>query len=312
MKLKSVKIGSVTTDNNVFLAPLAGYTDFAFRSLCTTLGAGLTFTEMVSAKGLVYKNRGTKELLYTYGNEKVTAVQIFGSEPDIISQAVLSEELAPFDIIDINMGCPVPKIYNNGEGSALLNDISLAEKLVKAVSKEGRTVTVKIRLGTERGKCVATEFAKAVESAGASAITVHGRYRPDYYTGEVDYKAIEDVKNAVKIPVIANGGIFTEQDAEKLMDNTGADGVMLARGALQNPFLFSSLTNANNPFTLKEFIREHINILKQKFDDKFVAVNFRKIMPNYLKGVTCEKSKKIAFTTCKTTEEILTLLDDIL
>ncbi len=311
MKLKSVNIGGKQTKNNVFLAPLAGYTDFAFRSLCASLGAGLTFTEMVSAKGLVYKNKGTKELLYTYGNEELTAVQIFGSEPEIMKQAALSEELAPFDIIDINMGCPVPKIYNNGDGSALLNDISLAEKIIKAVSSTGKTVTVKIRLGTERGKCVAAEFAKAAENAGAKMITVHGRYRPDYYSGEVDFSAIENVKKSVKIPVIANGGVFTVADADILYERTGADGIMLARGALQNPFLFSDLTGTKTSLTLKDFIIKHISILKEKFDDRYIAVNFRKIMPNYLKGVPCDKLKKIAFTKCVSTDEILSLLDEI-
>lgn len=311
MKLKSVNIGGKITKKNVFLAPLAGYTDFAFRSLCSSLGAGLTFTEMVSAKGLAYKNKGTKELLYTYGNENITAVQIFGSEPEIMKQAALSEELAPFDIIDVNMGCPVPKIYNNGDGSALLNDIRLAEKIVNAISSSGKTVTVKIRLGTERGKCVATEFAKAIEAAGAAMVTVHGRYRPDYYSGEVDFKAIESVKNAVKIPVIANGGVFTASDADILLEETGADGIMLARGALQNPFLFSELTGVETSLSLKDFIIKHVLILKEKFDDRYVAVNFRKIMPNYLKGVQCDKSKKIAFTKCVSTDEILSLLDEI-
>lgn len=311
MKLKSIKIGKIHTKNNVFLAPLAGYTDFAFRKLCADYGAGLTFTEMVSAKGLVYKNRGTKELLYTSG-EKPCAVQIFGSEPEVIRQAVLSEELSNFDVVDINMGCPVPKIYNNGEGSALLDNIPLAEKIVSAVALTGKTVTVKIRLGTTRENCVAVDMAKAMEGAGASLITVHGRYRPDYYSGAVDFEQIGKVKNAVKIPVIANGGVFDEQDANILYERSGADGIMLARGALQNPFLFATITKTPCDYNLKRHIFEHIDLLKTKFEDRFVAINFRKIMPNYLKNVGCDKKLKIQFTTCNSTEEIKEKLNSLL
>lgn len=311
MTLKKIKIGGVTAENNVFLAPLAGYTDFAFRSLCSGLGAGLTFTEMVSAKGLVYKNRGTKELLYTAGNEKITAVQIFGSDPAVMREAAASEELSSFDIIDINMGCPVPKIFGNGEGSALLDNMPLAEKIISAVAKEGKNVSVKIRLGTERGKCVAKEFSKMCEGAGASLVTVHGRFRPDYYSGEVDYGAIADVKNSVKILVVANGGVFTEQDADKLMDKTGADGVMIARGAFYNPFLFSSLTGTETDLTLKEFIIKHIDLMKEKFDDRSVAVGFRKIMPCYLKNVKCDKKLKVAFTSCESTVRLKELIGEV-
>lgn len=311
MLLKKVKIGGATAENNVFLAPLAGYTDFAFRGLCSKLGAGLTFTEMVSAKGLIYKNRGTRELLFTAGNEKITAVQIFGSDPEVMRAAAESDELALFDIIDINMGCPVPKIYNNGEGSALLNDLPLAEKIIAAMAKSGKNITVKIRLGTERGKPVAAEFARAAENAGAAMITVHGRYRPDYYSGEVEYGEIAAVKRAVNIPVIANGGVFTAADADKLQAETGADGVMLARGAFYNPFLFSYLTGTATELTLKDFIIKHLDMLASKFSDGYAAVNFRKIMPCYLKNVKCDKKLKVAFTACKTTAEIKALLDEV-
>lgn len=311
MLLKRIKIGGAETKNNVFLAPLAGYTDFAFRSLCSSLGAGLTFTEMVSAKGLVYKNKGTKELLYTAGTENVTAVQIFGHEPDIMRAAALSEELAPFDVIDINMGCPVPKVYNNGDGSALLNDLPLAAKVVSAVAQAGKNVSVKIRLGTERGKPVAANAAKAFEDAGANLITVHGRYRPDYYSGEADYKLISEVKRAVKIPVVANGGIFSVSDAEKLYSETGADGVMLARGAFNNPFLFSDLTGTNTELTLKEFILKHFFMLKEKFGERYAAVNFRKIMPCYLKNVKCDKKLKTAFVQCSSADEVAELLEKV-
>ena len=181
MKQKSVKIGTATAENNVFMAPLAGYTDFAFRSLCLSYGAGLAFTEMVSANGLLYGSRATKELLFTADGEKVKAVQLFGSDPLVMKEAVLSEALAPFDVIDVNMGCPVPKIYGNGAGSALLEDMPRAEKIISAMASTGRNITVKIRIGAVKGKPVAVEFAKMAAGAGAKLITVHGRYRPDYY-----------------------------------------------------------------------------------------------------------------------------------
>ena len=241
MKIKSVDIGRLSTKNNIFLAPLAGFTDFSLRSICYDLGAGLCFTEMVSAKGLTYNNQNTKELLLTADNEYIKAVQLFGSEPDILRRACESRDLEKFDIIDINMGCPVPKVFNNGEGSKLLDNIPLAQSIVKECVKSGKTITVKMRLGTQRPNFAALDLAKAVEQAGASMVTVHGRYRDDYYRGEIDYDKIAQIKGALKIPVIANGNLFSVKDAELCLDKTGADGVMLARGALSKPWLFSEI-----------------------------------------------------------------------
>lgn len=309
MKPKSIEIGSVITPNNVFLAPLAGYTDFAFRNICISYGAGLTFTEMVSANGLLYGSKATKDLLYTTDAEKIKAVQLFGSDPDIMREAVLSEPLAPFDVIDVNMGCPVPKIYSNGAGSALLEDLPRAEKILSAMAKTGRNITVKIRLGTVRGKSVAVQFAEMAEGAGVKLIVVHGRYRPDYYSGEADVKEIAAVKNAVHIPVIANGGIFCAEDADKMMRETGADGVMVARGALGRPFVFSEILGRDYEYDLVKTVKRHIALLKTRFDDKFIAVNFRKVIPNYLKGVKCGKELKLAFVKVNSTAEIESLLD---
>ncbi|MDE5728740.1 MAG: tRNA-dihydrouridine synthase family protein, partial [Clostridia bacterium] len=233
MQLRKIKIANLTTENNVFLAPLAGYTNAVFREMCFNLGAGLTFTEMVSAKGLCYNSEKTQGLLYiTEGYSGVKACQIFGAEPNYMRRACESGELAPFDLIDINMGCPVPKIYKNGEGSALLNNFALAFKIISECKKSGKAVSVKFRIGLDSSRICAGEFAKMCEDAGADMICVHGRTRDKIYSGEVNFEEIAAAKRAVKIPVIANGGVFCKADAEKLLEKTGADGVAVARGAM--------------------------------------------------------------------------------
>ena len=191
---KPLKIGEFETRNNVFLAPLAGYTNYPFRRICQDFGAGLCYTEMVSAKGLKYGSENTKELLYTDEKEGLVATQIFGSEPDTMRLACEGEDLAKYKIVDINMGCPVPKIYKNGEGSALLENPRLAEKIVEECVKSGKTITVKFRIGVSKDKIVTEEFAKRMAGAGASLITVHGRTKDKMYSGEVDFKEIEKAK----------------------------------------------------------------------------------------------------------------------
>ena len=242
MKLKPIVIGGVTIRNNLFLAPLAGYTNYPFRRICERSGAGLAFTEMVSAKGLKYGSENTRALLYTTEEESPCAVQLFGSEPDVMRAACESAELSPFPVVDINMGCPVPKIYKNGEGSALLENPPLAEKIVSECVKSGKAVTVKMRIGVSADKLVSAEFAKRMEGAGAALVTVHGRTRDKYYSGEVNAAEIAAVKRSVKIPVIANGGVFSVADADRLLDETGADGVMIARAALSDPQIFCDFT----------------------------------------------------------------------
>ena len=302
MQLKSLDIGRLSTKNNIFLAPLAGFTDFSLRSICYDLGAGLCFTEMVSAKGLTYNNQNTKELLYTADNEYIKAVQLFGSEPDILRRACESRDLEKFDIIDINMGCPVPKVFNNGEGSKLLDNIPLAQSIVKECVKSGKTITVKMRLGTQRPSFAALDLAKAVEQAGASMVTVHGRYRDDYYRGEIDYDKIAQIKGALKIPVIANGNLFSVKDAEICLDKTGADGVMLARGALSKPWLFSEIQGIPVE-NKKEVINRHIDLLLTKYSDQRVAVILRKQMALYVLGQRdAKKYKQQAFEATSTKE----------
>ena len=228
-----------------------------------------------------------------------------------MKEAVLSEALAPFDVIDVNMGCPVPKIYGNGAGSALLEDMPRAEKIISAMASTGRNITVKIRIGAVKGKPVAVEFAKMAAGAGAKLITVHGRYRPDYYGGAVDFAEIAAVKNAVDIPVIANGGVFSAADADELTDKTGADGVMVARGALGRPYIFAEILGRDYVYDMAETVRRQLALLKTRFDDRYIAVNFRKVMPHYLKGVKCAKEVKLAFVRVQSTAEIEALLNEI-
>ncbi len=311
MRLKPIKIGNLTTENNVFAAPLAGYTNYAFRRLCKGYGAGLCFTEMVSAKGLKYGSENTRELLHTDEAEGLTAAQIFGSEPDIMRFACENEALAPFPIVDINMGCPVPKIYKNGEGSALLESPTLAEKIVKECVKSGKIITVKIRIGITEDKLVTAEFAKRMEGAGASLITVHGRTKDKVYAGEVHYTEIEAAKRAVEIPVIANGGVFSVADAEKLVEKTGADGVMVARAMLFDPQLFCDLTGRERE-SKREMFEKQFQWTRQVCDERFTTVFMRKMAAFYVKGVRGGAAYRERFFQAQNPEEVLSLAQEIL
>lgn len=239
-----LKIGNVELDNNLILAPMAGVTDLPFRLLCKEQGCGLLYTEMVSAKAILYKNRNTKELLKVREEERPIAVQLFGSDPDIVSDMAAQIEDGPYDIIDINMGCPVPKVVNNGEGSALMKNPKLVEQILSSmVRKLKKPVTVKFRKGFDDNQINAVEIAKIAESCGVSAVAVHGRTREQYYSGKADWDIIRQVKEAVKIPVIGNGDIWTPEDARRMMEETGCDGLMIARGAQGNPWLFSRINH---------------------------------------------------------------------
>lgn len=310
MQTKPVNIGGILTKNNVFMAPLAGYTNYPFRKLCLSYGAGLTFTEMVSAKGLHYGSEGTKELLYSGEAEKIKAAQLFGSDPDILREACESEELAQFDVVDINMGCPMPKIYNNGEGSALLSDMPLAERLVSACKKTGKRVTVKMRIGLTADKIIGAEFAKALESAGADMVTVHGRTKDKIYAGEPDYRAIAAVKNAVKIPVIANGGIFSEKDAEKMLEATGADGVMVARAAMYDPQIFCDLTGTPRQ-SKKDMILQQLTDTEKLFEARFTTVYMRKMVAFYLKGEKGAAFWREKLFKCANPQEVRGIVEEI-
>lgn len=310
MRLTPVTIGNITTENNVFLAPLAGYTNYAFRRLCKGYGAGLCYTEMVSAKGLKYGSENTQELLYTDEKEGLTAAQIFGSDPDIMRAACQHEKLRPFPIVDINMGCPVPKIYKNGEGSALLENPLLAEKIVKECVKSGKIITVKFRIGIDEHRLITADFARRMEGAGASLITVHGRTKDKVYAGEVNYREIAAAKAAVGIPVVANGGVFSEKDGQKLLDETGADGVMVARAALFQPQIFCELTGKTLESKLEMF-KKQLKWTGQVCDERFTTVFMRKMAAFYVKGERGAAAYKERLFAAQSPEEILMIADEM-
>lgn len=240
--LHPLTIGGVTLKNNLILAPMAGVTDLPFRLLCSEQGAGMTGMEMVSAKAILYGNKNTEGLLAIHQQEGPVSLQLFGSDPKIISEMAARIEERPFAVLDLNMGCPVPKIVNNGEGSALMREPKLAGEIIAATVKAvKKPVTVKIRKGFDEAHVNAVEIAKIAEDAGAAAIAVHGRTREQFYSGRADWEIIAKVKEAVSIPVIGNGDVTDGESARRMLSETGCDGVMIGRGARGNPWLFGEI-----------------------------------------------------------------------
>lgn len=293
--MKQLKIGNVVLENSYILGPMAGVTDLPFRLLCREQGAGLLCMEMVSAKAILYHNKNTEGLLQIHPEEAPVSLQLFGSDPKIVSEMAKRIEERPFSILDINMGCPVPKVVRNGEGSALMKNPRLVYELVNAVVKAiEKPVTVKIRKGFDEEHVNAVEIAKIIEEAGAAAVAVHGRTREQYYSGTADWEIIRQVKEAVHIPVIGNGDVTSGEKAAAMREQTGCDGVMIARGAQGNPWIFSELLSYEENGTLPprpsvEKIREtmlrHARLQIQYKGDYLGIREMRKHVAWYTKGL---------------------------
>lgn len=277
MEIKQIRLGGLLLPSNVLMAPLAGYTCYPFRMLAYELGAGLCFTEMSSANALKYQDRATRRLLFTTPEEPLKAVQLLGGIPAVMERTACGELLAGFDVIDINMGCPVPNVFKSGEGSALMLDQKRAAAIIRGCKKSGKCVTVKCRTGIHEKDLFTAEFARMCEAAGADMITVHGRSRSMMYDGTPCYREIAQAKAAVSIPVIANGGIYSAEDAEEMMEQTGADGIMLARCALENPFLFSELTGKACLKTRLQILMEQAELAERYYDETFAMAYIRKL-----------------------------------
>lgn len=309
MEIKKLRVGNLLLSSNVLMAPLAGYTCYPFRMLAYELGAGLCFTEMSGANALKYQDRATNRLLFTTKEEKVKAVQLLGGIPAVMERMACGEGLEGFDIIDINMGCPVPNVFKSGEGSALMLDQRRASAIIRGCKKSGKTVTVKCRTGIREDDMFAAEFARMCEDSGADMITIHGRSRSMMYDGIPYYDEIARAKAAVSIPVIANGGVFSAEDADAVMDRTGADGVMIARYALENPFIFSELTGKRCGKPLLRIMLEQLELTRRYYDETFTIAYIRKLASYGMKKRKGTKKYKERLYRCGSLEELKEILE---
>ena len=314
-----LQIGNVKLENNLILAPMAGVTDLPFRVLCREEGCGLLYTEMVSAKAILYKNKNTKELLEVDPSERPIAVQLFGSDPQILGAMAHQIEDGPYDLIDLNMGCPVPKVAGNGEGSALMKNPKLVEEILSTMVRSvKKPVTVKFRKGFDDEHVNAVEIAKIAESCGVSAVAVHGRTREQYYSGTADWDIIRQVKEAVSIPVIGNGDIFTPQDAKRCLEETGCDGLMIGRGARGNPWILKrtahyletgELLAEPTGAEIGEMILRHAR-MQVKMKGEYIGMKeMRKHVAWYTAGLPHSASMRRASNELETLEQLENLLN---
>lgn len=316
-----MKIGNVTLDNNVFLAPMAGVTDISFRGLCKEMGCGLVYTEMVSAKALYYGSENTQSLLRIADEEKPVAAQIFGREPKIMAK-ICEEHLNIRDdicIIDINMGCPAPKIVKNGEGSALMKEPELAFEIVREIKKvSNKPVTVKFRKGFDEDNINAVDFAKGMEQSGIDAIAIHGRTRKQMYQGAADWEIIKEIKQSVNVPVIGNGDVCTPEDALRMRELTKCDGIMIARASQGNPWIFNQILNALNGEEIREITdKEKLDMcirhyeLAIKYDGNYKAIReMRKHASWYIKGLPKCTEIRNKINTLDDSDEVMRILID--